>query len=58
MKNNWTAGDLKAQYGKQYEFIIYANKGRKEINGKRIVMSGADRVNGKINFIRIKNRSN
>ena len=27
-KMNWTAGDLEAQYGKQYEFIIYANKGR------------------------------
>jgi site-specific DNA-methyltransferase (adenine-specific) len=23
-----TAGDLQAQYGKQYEFILYANKGR------------------------------
>lgn len=28
VKNNWTAGDLEAQYGKQYEMIIYANKGR------------------------------
>lgn len=27
-KGNWTAGDLEAQYGKQYEFVIYANKGR------------------------------
>lgn len=27
-KGNWTAGDLEAQFGKQYEFIIYANKGR------------------------------
>lgn len=27
-KGNWSAGDLEAQYGKQYEFIIYANKGR------------------------------
>ncbi len=36
VKNNWTAGDLKAQYGKQYELIIYANKGRRELNGKRI----------------------
>lgn len=27
-KGNHTAGDLKAQYGKCYEFIIYANKGR------------------------------
>ncbi|MFW6377108.1 MAG: DNA-methyltransferase [bacterium] len=36
IKNSHTAGDLKAQYGKQYEFIIYANKGRREINGKRL----------------------
>ena len=28
VKNSWTAGDLYAQYGKQYEMIIYANKGR------------------------------
>ena len=26
-KGNHTAGDLEAQYGKRYEFIIYANKG-------------------------------
>ena len=36
VKNNWTAGDLQAQFGKQYEFIILANKGRKLFNGKRI----------------------
>ena len=36
VKNNWTMGDLKAQFGKQYEFIILANKGRKFFNGKRI----------------------
>jgi len=36
VKNNWTAGDLKAAFGKQYEFIILANKGRKEFNGKRV----------------------
>ena len=36
VKNNHTAGDLLAQYGKQYEVIFYANKGRKEIIGKRI----------------------
>lgn len=35
-KGNTTAGDLKAQYGKQYEMIIYANKGRSFINGKRL----------------------
>ena len=35
-KGNWTAGDLQAQYGKQYEFIIYANKGRaKFIDGAK-----------------------
>ena len=27
-----TAGDLKAQYAKRYEFIIYANKGRAKFN--------------------------
>lgn len=36
VKNNWTAGDLKAQYGQQYEMILYMNKGRCFINGKRI----------------------
>lgn len=35
VKNNWTAGDLGAQFGKQYEVIIYANKGRRLINGGR-----------------------
>lgn len=35
-KNNHTAGDLKAQYGQCYEPILYLNKGRKEINGKRL----------------------
>lgn len=29
VKNNWTAGDIEAQYGKQYEFCVYANKGRR-----------------------------
>lgn len=36
VKNNWTAGDLKAQFGKQYEIIFLVNKGRKLFNGKRI----------------------
>ena len=36
VKNNWTAGDLEAQYGKQYEMCVYANKGRCFINGKRV----------------------
>lgn len=31
-KGNHTAGDLQAQYGKRYEFIIYANKGRAKFN--------------------------
>lgn len=31
-KGNHTAGDLEAQYGKRYEFIIYANKGRALFN--------------------------
>jgi len=36
VKNNWTAGDLEAQYGQQYECILYANKGRAYIKGKRL----------------------
>lgn len=36
VKNNWTTGDVYAQYGKQYELIIYANKGRRFIEGKRL----------------------
>lgn len=36
VKNNHTAGDLEAQYAKKYEMILYANKGRCKINGKRI----------------------
>lgn len=36
VKNNWTAGDLIAQYGKQYEIIFYVNKGRCPIRGKRL----------------------
>lgn len=35
-KNNHTAGDLEAQYGQCYEPILYLNKGRREINGKRL----------------------
>lgn len=35
-KNNHTAGDLEAQYGQSYEPILYLNKGRKKINGKRL----------------------
>ena len=36
VKNNHTAGDLKAQFGKQYEIIFLVNKGRCFINGKRL----------------------
>lgn len=35
-KNNHTAGDLEAQYGQCYEPILYLNKGRRVINGKRL----------------------
>jgi site-specific DNA-methyltransferase (adenine-specific) len=35
-KNNHTAGDLEAQFGKQYEMIILANKGRRPFNGDRL----------------------
>lgn len=36
VKNNHTAGDLKAQFGKQYELIFLVNKGRAPFNGKRL----------------------
>lgn len=36
VKNSWTAGDLEAQFGKQYEIVFLVNKGRKKFNGKRI----------------------
>lgn len=36
VKNNHTAGDLVAQYGKKHEFIFYVNKGRCPLNGKRL----------------------
>lgn len=35
-KNNHTAGDLEAQYGQCYEPILYLNKGRCLIKGKRL----------------------
>ena len=34
-KNNWTAGDLEANYGQIHEFIIFAHKGRRHLNGRR-----------------------
>ena len=36
VKNNHTAGDLVAQYGKKYEIIFYVNKGRCPIRNGRI----------------------
>ena len=48
VKNNHTAGDLQAQFGKKYEMIILANKGRKRFNGKRLTdVWFFDRVAGK-----------
>lgn len=48
VKNNWTAGDLKASYGKQYELILYVNKGRRFINGSRLTdVWEFNRVSGK-----------
>ncbi len=35
VKNNWTAGDLECQFGKQTELILYGNKGRAPIIGLR-----------------------
>ena len=48
VKNNWTAGDLKAQYGQQYEIIMYANKGRAFFTGRRDAdVWSFNKVNGK-----------
>ena len=48
IKNNWTAGDLKAQFGKQYEIVFLVNKGRKLFNGKRITdVWNFNRISGK-----------
>ncbi len=35
VKNNHTSGDLEGDYGNKTEFIIYAQKGRRALNGKR-----------------------
>ncbi len=35
IKNNRTRGDLKGNYGYQYEMILYAHKGRRYLNGIR-----------------------
>ena len=51
VKNNWTAGDLYAQFGKQYEIVFLVNKGRKKFNGKRITdIWNFNRVSGKSQF--------
>ena len=48
VKNNWTAGDLKGQFGQQYEIIYLAVKGKPKFNGKRITdVWYFDRVSGK-----------
>ena len=48
VKNNWSAGDLVAQYGKQYEILFYVNKGRCHIRGGRLTdVWKFDRVSGK-----------
>jgi len=48
VKNNWTAGDLKGAYGRQYEIIFLVNKGRSIINGKRLTdVWNFDRISGK-----------
>lgn len=36
VKNNHGSGDLKASYAPKHEFILYGNKGRKFLNGKRM----------------------
>lgn len=36
VKNSWTAGDLKAQFGQQYEPVLLLNKGRALFNGNRL----------------------
>lgn len=35
VKNNHTSGDLEGDYGNKTEFILYAQKGRRALNGKR-----------------------
>ena len=49
VKNSWTAGDLQAQFGQQYEIIFLVNKGRKKFNGKRLTdVWNFDRVSWKM----------
>jgi site-specific DNA-methyltransferase (adenine-specific) len=35
VKDNHTSGDLEGDYGNKTEFILYCQKGRRELNGKR-----------------------
>lgn len=35
VKNNHTSGDLEGDYGNKTEFIVFAHKSRRELNGKR-----------------------
>lgn len=45
VKNNHTSGDLEGDYGNKTEFILYAQKGRRELIGKRDTnVLGFDRV--------------
>ena len=47
VKNNHTAGDLQAQFGKRYEMIFLVNKGRAKFNGARLTdVWNFDRVSG------------
>ena len=47
VKNNHTAGDLKAQFGKKYELVFLVNKGRALFSGKRLTdVWEFDRVSG------------
>lgn len=34
-KMNWSVGDLEGDYGRQYELIYFAHKGRRVLNGKK-----------------------
>ena len=58
-KNNHTAGDLIAQYGKKYEIIFYVNKGRCPIRGGGVptIYGSFQRSPGKLSYIKIKSRS-
>ena len=35
VKNNHTSGDLEGDYGNKTEFLLYAHKGKRKLNGKR-----------------------